>query len=283
MQANQLATLQQAAHRARQDVLRSIHAAGSGHLASSLGAADIFTYFYHHVLRLRPQQPQWQDRDLFLLSAGHLCPIWYVTLAHLGFFDPQLLLTLRHLDSPLQGHPQRQITLGIENSAGSLGQGISQAAGLAYALQQAQSDRRVFVLSSDGEQQEGQVWEAYLFAAHYHLHHLTVIIDLNDIQQSGRVGDVMNLTDLKTKLLSFNWAVGVCHGNDFASIDKVWQQIKDTPYPHAIICRTTAGQGVSFMSGDYRWHAQTPNSAQWAQAFQELGLEPPAPLVSQGT
>jgi len=254
----------------RLDVLQMIKHAGSGHLAGSLGMADVFAYFYHQVLNHRPQEPQWSDRDYFLLSAGHICPVWYATLARFNYFDPQLLSTLRQLNSPLQGHPKRNPDLGIENTSGPLGQGISMAAGLAYGLQQAGKKNQVFVVSSDGEQQEGQVWEAYLFVTHYHLKNLTIIIDCNGIQASGRVSQVMSIADLKDKLLAFNFAVGVVDGHDFANIDEVWQSLVSVEHPKVLLCQTTPAKGISFMENDHYWHSKIPDNQQYQQALTEL-------------
>jgi transketolase len=272
MEKNKLKQLEQVAGQTRAKVVETIQASGSGHLAGSLGMVEVFTYLYHHVLSVRPQEPEWSERDLLFLSAGHLCPTLYVTLASKGYFDSDLLLTMRRLDSPLQGHPRRQVKLGIENSAGPLGQGISMAVGAAYQLQQEKSKRRVVVISSDGEQQEGQCWEAYLFAAHYQLKNLTILIDCNGIQQSGAVKSVMNLEDLKSKLLAFNLAVGVCEGNDLLALDTAWKELADVPYPKVLLCQTTAGKGVDFMENDYHWHAGMPSEAQWEEALRQVQL-----------
>jgi transketolase len=256
------------AHQVRAGVLQSIEAAGSGHLAGSLGVIEVLTYFYRQVLRHHPDDPEWAERDLFFLSAGHLCPAWYSILATSGYFDSELLLTLRQLDSPLQGHPQRHVAFGIENSAGPLGQGVSQAVGAAYGLKQAESERQVFCLSSDGEQNEGQVWEAYLFAAHYQLANFTLLLDVNGIQQSGPTTEVLDTSDLKAKFLAFNFAVGVCDGNDFQSIAEAWQKLASAPYPKVLLCQTEPGYGVPFLANDYHWHAAVPTPTEWAEIWQ---------------
>ena len=263
--------LTQISWRTRARVLRMIRAAGSGHLASSLGSSDIFTYFYHNVLNLHPGPTVFAERDYFLLSAGHLCPAWYATLSECGFFAPEHLLTLRQFGSPLQGHPHRQVELGIENIAGPLGQGLSMAAGLALARQRAGSQQKVFVLSSDGEQQEGQVWEAYLFAAHYRLANLLVIIDVNRIQQSGLVRQVMNLGDLAAKLQSFGFAVCECDGHDFADLAAKYSELASvSDKPQCLLCRTVPGKGISLLEGDALWHAAQPTDQQWGEIFAEL-------------
>ncbi|MDO5561901.1 MAG: transketolase [bacterium] len=270
LKESQVADLTAQARQIRQAVVAMLALAGSGHPASSLGSADIFAWLYGNLLRKNPELPQWPERDYFLLSAGHLAPAWYATLAQHGYFPHDFLLTLRQLGSPLQGHPQRNLALGIENSAGPLGQGVSMAAGLAYGLQEVKSEQRVFVLSSDGEQEEGQVWEAYLFAANYKLSNFCLLIDQNRIQQSGKVQDVMKVEDLLAKLLAFNFSAVVADGNNFASLDSAWQKVKRSARPKAIICQTVPGKGVSFMENDYHWHAQAVTAAQAKQAWQEL-------------
>ena len=263
--------LSQISWRTRAYVLRMIRAAGSGHLASSLGSSDIFTFFYQSVLNLQPGSTAFGERDYFLLSAGHLCPAWYATLAGRGFFAAQHLLSLRQFGSPLQGHPHRQVELGVENIAGPLGQGVSMAAGLALALQRAGSQQKVFVLSSDGEQQEGQVWEAYLFAAHYRLANLMVIIDANRIQQSGLVRQVMNLGDLAAKLQSFGFAVRESDGHDFADLQAKYNELAGVDnQPKCLLCHTIPGKGISLLEGDAHWHAALPTDEQWDEIFAEL-------------
>lgn len=260
--------LAQIAQVIRSDILHSIYTTGSGHLAGSLGVVEILTYLYFVALNLRPQQPDWHERDLFFLSAGHLCPALYATLAQRGFFARKILSSLRQFGSPLQGHPRRQLSLGIECSAGSLGQGISQAVGAAYALKQSGSKRKVVVLASDGEQQEGQCWEAYLFAAHYHLDNLTLIVDVNGIQQSGLVKQVISLEDLAAKFLSFNFACTRPAGNDFSALHQAWQQLTAVKnYPKAILATTTPGKGVPLLENNYHYHAGMPSAALWQQIF----------------
>lgn len=257
----------------RRDILESIHTAGSGHLAGSLGVVEILLYYYFVSLKLKPKQPLWSERDLFFLSAGHLCPALYAVLSRRGFFSTTLLKTLRAFGSPLQGHPHYQPEMGIECSSGSLGQGISQAVGAALALKRAGSKRRVVVLSSDGEQQEGQVWEAYLFAAHYQLNNFTLIIDCNRIQQSGNIDRVLSLGDLRTKFLSFNFACSKVDGHDFGALKKADEQLCSLSYPQVILAHTIPGKGISFLENDYRWHSRFPTTEQWRQIFAECALE----------
>ncbi len=270
MEDQQQRTWEQQANSTRLQVLQMIVKAGSGHLASGLGTVEIFQFFYQEVLRVKPEDPTWEDRDLFLLSAGHLCPTWYATLANQGFFPQSELMTLRQFGSPLQGHPHRNLAMGIENTSGPLGQGVSMAVGLAYGLQQAKSQRRVFVLTSDGEQQEGQAWEAYLFAAHYNLKNLTVIVDVNGIQASGPTKEVMKVDSLKEKFLAFNWAVGVADGNDHQSLQNTWQQLQTVPYPKVLLAKTIPGKGVGFMENDYHFHGKTITGEQLLMAQKEL-------------
>lgn len=270
MEKTELKKLKRQACLLRQAVVAMLATAGSGHPASCLDSAEIFTWLYQQILQKNPKNPEWEDRDYFLLSAGHLAPTWYAALSQAGYFSAKLLPTLRKFGSPLQGHPHRDLTLGIENSAGPLGQGVSQAAGIAYDLQQKQKAQRVFVLSSDGEQQEGQVWEAYLFAANYNLQNLTVIIDQNKIQQSGKTSEVMDLDNLLAKLLAFGFAATVVDGNSFTSLTKGWQQIEKQTRPKALICQTIPGKGVSFIEGDYHWHAKSLSKDEAKVAVKEL-------------
>ena len=263
--------LEKSALQARAQVLRMIRVARSGHLAGSLSGIDVMTYFYRRVLNVKPDEPAWDGRDRFLLSAGHVCPAWYAVLSERGFINPEQLLTLRQLGSPLQGHPRRDVSLGIENSAGSLGQGVSLAAGIALALQRGGGSQRVFVYSSDGEQDEGMVWEAYLFASHYHLGNLTVIIDVNGIQQSGATCEVLDLGDLSGKLRAFGWAVEKCDGHDFSDIEAKYSKLnKISDRPRALLCRTIPGKGISLLEADAHWHAGQPSEEGWRAIFGEL-------------
>lgn len=254
----------------RQAVIAMLAAAGSGHPASSLGSAEIFTWLYQEKLKKKPQNPRWQERDYFLLSAGHLAPAWYAALVQAGYFKADLLPTLRKFGSPLQGHPERNLDLGIENTGGPLGQGISMATGLAYGLLQEKSSQKVFVLSTDGEQNEGQVWEAYLFASHYQLKNLTVLIDQNGIQQSGLTKEILNLGNLQAKLIAFGFTAVEANGHSFTSLDNAWQKIKKSPRPKAIICKTTPGKGVSFMENNYLYHAKKLSQKEALQAIEEI-------------
>lgn len=260
----------------RIDVIKMLAQAGSGHPASALGLADFFAFFYQYILRHNPHQPEDPDRDRFFLSAGHICPILYATLAEFGYFSIDQLATLRQLNSPFQGHPHRDLKLGIENSSGPLGQGVSMAVGCAYDLQLRQSPARVYSLCSDGEQQEGQVWETYQFAAQYDLSNFTLIIDVNDIQISGRTTQVMNQRDLGQKLSAFGFQIYRVNGHSFLDLAKTFKLIQvaldsqTLKTPQAIILDTIPGKGVSFMENDYRWHGKAPNQQEATQAIQEL-------------
>ncbi len=245
------------ANQLRQYVVSMLALAGSGHPASSLGLAEVMTWLYERVLRYRVAEPAWSGRDRFFLSAGHVAPVWYGRLAQSGFFELSELANLRKFGSFLQGHPRRNLAYGIENSAGPLGQGLSQAVGAAYGLKIAGGRERVLVLSTDGEQQEGQVWEAYLFAAHYNLSNLTVIIDENLIQQSGVVAGVMGVAELRAKLESFNFAVREVDGHNFAALMQADRDLLELggERRRAMIVKTVPGRGVKIMENDYRWHA----------------------------
>ncbi|MBQ6437780.1 transketolase [bacterium] len=273
MQESEFQKIRSDAALVRCHVLRAIRMAESGHLAGSLGMAEVFSFLYNHVLRVKPDQPAWPERDLLLLSAGHLCPVWYATLAVKGFFSVEELLQLRHFGAKLQGHPHRDTHAGIENTSGSLGQGISQAVGLALALQQKNSDRQVFVVSSDGEQNEGQVWEAYAFAAARHLRNLTVVVDVNGIQQSGQTAEVLDMGSLRDKWLSFGLTVAEADGHDPASLENAWENIKLVDRPKVLACRTTPGKGIDFMENKAFYHAGLPDEKGWARAFEQVEKE----------
>ncbi len=267
----QLITLSETSAAIRQSVIKMLLAAGSGHSAGPLGMADVFTALYFSVLKHRPKQPTWVGRDYVLLSNGHICPVWYATLAEAGYFPKAELKTLRQLGSRLQGHPHLGSLPGIENTSGPLAQGLSQACGLAYALRLDKRNNQVYTLMSDAEYQEGQTWEAYLFAAKYRLANLTVLIDRNNIQIDGTTEDIMPLEPFKPKLESFGWHVQEIDGHDFSAIiSALYLAQSFNTAPSAIICRTIPGKGVTFMEGDYHWHGSPPNRDQAAQALKQL-------------
>lgn len=263
--------LKKIANQIRQDVIKMLTAAGSGHTGGSLGMADIFTALYFSVANLDPKRPNWDDRDKIVLSNGHICPVLYAALARRGFFPLAKLKTLRKLGSPLQGHPHYGELPGVENSGGPLGQGISQAVGMALAAKMDKKVNRIFCLMSDGELNEGQCWEAFLLAAKHRLDNLIVIVDRNKIQLSGTTEDILPLEPLKEKLLSFNFQVEEIDGNNLEQIVNVLEKTGQAVVgPAIIIANTVMGKGVSFMENDYRWHGKAPTAEEAKKALAEL-------------
>lgn len=257
----------------RRHIMIMLEQAGSGHSAGALGMADVFASLYFDLLKHDPNNPQWQERDRVILSNGHICPVLYATLASAGYFSPELLHSLRTFGSPLQGHPHRGMLPGIENSSGPLGQGLSLASGLAYGLKFDDKENQIYCLMSDGEHQEGQVWESYLFAAKYNLHNLTVLIDRNQIQIEGFTEDVLPLESLHNKIASFNWHVLEIDGHDHAAIADAVHEAKNYDLqPTAIICHTTPGKGVAFMEDKPEWHGKPPTMAEAQEALQQLRI-----------
>jgi len=267
-------TIQQIEEKAvaiRESVIRMLVEAGSGHAAGSLGLADVFASLYFGDLTCDPKNPWWEDRDRVILSNGHVCPVWYATLAEMGYFPKTLVLQLRKLGSKLQGHPIARSAPGIENTSGSLGQGISYACGLALAAHLAEKKHHIFCVMGDGEQQEGQVWEAYWFATTHRLTNLTVIVDRNTIQSEDYTERVLPLEPFAQKLEAFGWyALEVDGHNIEALIDAYRFARSHTAQPVAIIANTIPGKGVDFMEGDVRWHAKAPSPQQACEALQEL-------------
>jgi len=256
----------------RQDVVRSLAAAGSGHLGGSLGLADVFTVLYFNMMNHQPENPSWPDRDRLVLSIGHVAPVLYATLATAGYFPKEELLTLRKLGSRLQGHPGRDHGLaGLELSAGSLGQGISVAVGMAISAKMDKKKHRIFCINGDGELQEGSVWEAAMSAAHYKLDNLTVIVDRNKLQIDGKVSDVMEIEPLKEKWEAFGWEVNECDGNNIAEIFQTFENVDYTNgKPTVIIANTIMGKGVKSIENDYNWHGKAPSTAEADQFIREL-------------
>ncbi len=256
----------------RKSVINSLAEAKSGHLGGSLGLADIFTALYFSVLHHDPQQPNWPDRDRVVLSIGHVAPVLYATLAHAGYFPLDELLTLRKLGSRLQGHPGRDHGLpGLELSAGSLGQGLSVAVGMAIAAKMDHKTHRIYSIHGDGELQEGSIWEAAMAASHHNLGNLTAIIDRNGLQIDGRTEDVMQLEPLTDKWRSFGWHVICCNGNDIKEILDAFAAtgvIQDKPT--VIIAKTVMGKGIRSIEGDYRWHGKVPGKEQVEGFIKEL-------------
>lgn len=256
----------------RQDIIRMLENAGSGHSAGPLGLTDIFTALYFDVLKHDPKNPDWEERDLLLLSNGHTVPVQYATMAHAGYFDRKELMTLRKFGSRLQGHPERVKLPGIETTSGPLGCGLSQACGMALALRMnKQHHRWVYVVMGDGELNEGNVWEAAMLAGKERLHNVIGIIDRNNIQIDGPTEDVMPLEDLRGKWESFGWYVLDIDGNDIeAVIDACAMARAIVEKPIMIIAHTIPGKGVDFMEYDFRWHGAPPNHEQAKEALKDL-------------
>ena len=255
----------------RMNAVRGVHAAKAGHPGGSLSAADMFTYLYFKEMKVDPANPKWEDRDRFVLSKGHTAPGLYATLALRGFFPVDDMDTLRQIGSHLQGHPNMNETPGVDMSTGSLGQGISAAAGMALAAKYLKKDCRVYTLLGDGEIQEGQVWEAMMFAAHYKLDNLCVIVDNNGLQIDGKVADVMSPYPIPEKLAAFGFEVVEIDGHDFDQIEAAFEKAKATKgKPFGIVMKTTKGKDVSFMENNAGWHGKAPNDDEYAQAMSEL-------------
>lgn len=255
----------------RQDILRMITQAGSGHPGGSLSAIDFITALYCHHMKINPANPQWEDRDRFVLSKGHSCPALYVVLAELGFFPKETLFTLRQFGSILQGHPDMNLTPGIEMSTGSLGQGLSVACGMALAGKLDQKTFKVFCILGDGELDEGSVWEAAMAAAHYKLDNLTAIIDRNDMQIDGTTDCIMTLEPLKKKWEAFGWYATEIDGHNMQQIIDTLDFLRSyTEKPSVIIAKTIKGKGVSFMENKLEYHGRALTREELALALKEL-------------
>ena len=264
--------LKEVARNLRRHVVKMIAAAGSGHPGGSLSAADIITALYFRVLRYDPHNAQWPDRDRFILSKGHAAPILYAALAESGYFPVEELLTLRKLDSRLQGHTDRNLTPGVEMSAGALGQGLSFSVGVALAARLDRRDYRVYVLLSDGECDEGQTWEAALSAAHFKLDNLVAIVDCNRLQLSGWTRDIMNLEPFAQKWQAFGWHTIEIDGHDLDEILAALQECQNMKAkPTVVIAHTTKGKGVSFMENNVSFHGKAPTPEEAEKALKELG------------
>lgn len=255
----------------RQDVVRMLHEAKSGHTAGSIGLADIFTALYFNVLYHDPKKPDWEGRDRFVLSNGHVCPVLYAALANAGYFPKEELMTLRKVGSRLQGHPHRGALPGIENSSGPLGQGLSQAVGMAIVAKAEQKRWRVYCMVSDGEQQEGQIWEAAMLAAKRKLGNLTAIMDRNNIQIDGYTEEVMPIEPLADKYRSFGWNVINVDGHNIKKIIDACNESKAVyERPTMIIAHTIPGKAVSFMEQRFEWHGKPPSKELAEKAIEEL-------------
>ncbi len=255
----------------REDVITSLNEAQSGHSAGPLGMAEIFAVLYFKVLKHNPKKPSWEGRDRLVLSHGHICPILYAAMANAGYFPKKELLTLRKLGTRLQGHPHRGSLPGLETTSGPLGSGLSQAAGMAYGLRLDGKSNLVFCLTSDGEHDEGNTWEAVLFAAKYRLGNLVAILDRNRIQISGNTEEVLPLDSLEKKYAAFNWNVVSLDGNDMKQVLSVLTQARKNKHrPLMIIAHTVPGKGVSYMENNYTWHGRAPKPSEADTALQEL-------------
>lgn len=260
------------ANEVRKSIVASVHSAGSGHPGGSLSAADVITYLYFAEMNVDPNDPEKEDRDRFVLSKGHCAPAWYAVLAQKGYFPKEDLLTLRHLGSYLQGHPDMKHIPGVDMSSGSLGQGISAALGMALSARLSGRDYRVYTLLGDGEIQEGQVWEAAMFAGARKLDNLAVIVDNNGLQIDGTVEEVCSPYPIGAKFAAFNFhVIEVSDGNDFRQLKAAFDEAKTVKgKPSAIVLRTVKGKGVSFMENQVGWHGTAPNDEQYEAAMAEL-------------
>ena len=263
--------LSKIANEVRKGVIKSTHAAKSGHPGGSLSVADIMTYLYFEEMNVDPKNPKWADRDRLVLSKGHVAPALYATLAEKGFLPKEDLLTLRHVGSYLQGHPDMKGIPGVDMSSGSLGQGVSCAAGMAVAAKLDNKDYRVYAITGDGEIEEGQIWEAAMFAGFRKLDNLVVIVDNNNLQIDGAIDEVCSPYPIDKKFEAFNFHTIVINGNDFDEIRAAFKEARETKgMPTAIIARTTKGKGVSFMENNVGWHGKGPNDEECKIALEEL-------------
>lgn len=265
-------SLQKTANEIRKGIIRAVHSAKSGHPGGSLSAAEVFTYLYFEEMNIDPKDPKKADRDRFVLSKGHVAPGYYAALAEKGFFPKEDLTTLRHVGSYLQGHPDMKHIPGVDMSSGSLGQGVSAAVGMALAAKLTGKDYRVYTLLGDGEIQEGQVWEASMFAGAKKLDNLVMIIDNNGLQIDGKIEDVNNPYPLDKKFEAFNLhVINVTDGSDFDQLAAAFEEAKQTKgKPTAIIMKTVKGKGVSFMENEASWHGSAPNDEQYEIAMADL-------------
>jgi transketolase len=262
------------ANQVRQDIITSLTEAKSGHSAGPLGMVEVFTALYFNVLKHNPKNPNWKGRDFVVLSNGHICPVLYAVMANSGYFPKKELMTLRKLGTRLQGHPHREALPGLETTSGPLGSGLSQAAGMAYALKLDGKKNKVFCLTSDGEHDEGNLWEAVLFAAKHKLDNLVVVMDRNYIQIDGDTEKIMPLDPMDKKYKSFNWNVKTIKGNNMRQVLSALQKSRNNKKrPLMIIANTIPGKGVSFMENDYTWHGKPPKPEEAVQALKELENE----------
>lgn len=271
MTREEIKMLKDTATKVRMGALTAVFSARSGHPGGSLSIADVLTYLYFKGMNIDPENPKMENRDRFVLSKGHTTPALYAVLAERGFFPVEHLKTFRQVDSNLQGHPDMKGVPGVDMSTGSLGQGISAACGMAKSAKIYKKDYRVYAALGDGELEEGQVWEAAMFAAHYKLDNLCAFVDLNGLQIDGNIKDVMSPYPVDEKFRAFGWNVMVIDGHNFEEIERAFQAAKLCKgRPTAVICNTVKGKGVSFMENQVGWHGKAPNAEQREQALKEL-------------
>lgn len=273
MTASEKKQLMANACKVRMGVIESTYGAKSGHPGGSLSASDLFTYLYFREMKVDPADPKWEERDRFVLSKGHTAPGLYAALALKGFFPWEELKTLRHIGSRLQGHPNMNETPGVDMSTGSLGQGVSAAAGMALAAKYQGKDCRIYTLLGDGEIEEGECWEAFMFANHYKLDNLCIMVDVNGLQIDGATRDVMNSEPLDKKMDAFGFNTIVCNGNSFSDLEQAFKMFDlshGSGKPTCFLLRTTKGLGVSYMENAVDWHGKAPNDEEYAQAMTEL-------------
>lgn len=267
-----VAELNEIARRVRINALKGINSAGSGHPGGSLSVTDILVALYFNVMNVDPKNPKMEGRDKLVLSKGHACPALYATLAERGYFDPEEMLTFRHLGTRLQGHPKMEACPGVEMSTGSLGQGFSAATGMAVANKMDGKPGYVFAITGDGELQEGIIWEAAMTAAKFKLDNFIAVVDWNNLQIDGWVDDVKKVSPIDKKFEAFGWKAIVCEGHDMQSLLDAFEEAKKTKgQPTVIVAKTHKGHGVSFMEDVAGWHGKAPNDEQLAQAIEELG------------
>ncbi len=265
-----VARLESQAKVLREDILTMIHAAGAGHPGGSLSAVEMVTALFFHVLNIDPQNPQWPDRDRFILSKGHACPVLYAALARRGYFDPALLTTLRQYGSILQGHPDMKRTPGVDMTSGSLGNGLAAGVGMALSGRLHHQDYMTYVLIGDGELQEGMVWEAAMAAGHHDLKNLIAIVDCNGVQINGWVNDIMTVEPIADKWRAFGWKVVGCDGHDMKDVMTALHTARSMRHPAVILMRTVKGKGVSFMEDESKWHGAAPDEEELAQAIHDV-------------
>lgn len=268
---DEVSVLKERARDIRATVIKMLVSAESGHLAGSLGMADIFTAFYFHILNHDPKNPNLEERDRLILSNGHICPVQYATMAHSGYFPVEECLTLRKFGSRLQGHPDRSLLSGIETTSGPLGEGLSQAAGMAYAFRMDEKKQRVYCIMSDGEQEEGSTWEAVMFIGKNKLSNLIAVIDRNNIQIDGTTEVVMPLESLADKYRAFNWSVIEVDGNNIVEfVEAIDKAKEEKEKPTVIIAHTVPGKGVPEIENDFRWHGKVPTKEEGEKFLKEI-------------